>query len=440
MRRIPESILLGLLLATGVALADPVLQQQRAADLLDALDAGRWEDARRDFDDTLRVALDAERLRQTWQALPAQLGAASGRGPTHPEQVNGMPALVTPLHYALTSLDALITFDAEDRINGFRLVPGKTPRAAPAPAPETAPFSELDMSIGDPDRPLPATLALPKGDGPFPAVLLVHGSGPNDRDGRVGPNKPLRDLAWGLASRGIATLRYDKRSLVRPQDFADGNYTVQEEVVADALAAAHSLRRQRGIDRRRVFIIGHSLGALLAPRILAGDRRLAGAVLLAPPLDPLADKIVEQSRYIAALDGEISADEKAALDRLGTQCDAVQALLVGRDVTAQPLPFGIPAAYWRDLAAYDPIATAQRLRKPLLILRGERDYQVTRDEFARWRAAGWGNDVRFISYPALDHLFRAGEGLSSPADYARQGYVDERVIADIAQWIANPRH
>src|SRR5690606_19348563 len=129
------------------------------------------------------------------------------------------------------------------------------------------------------DRALPGTLALPKGKAPgagFPAVVLVHGSGPQDRDETVGANRPFLDIARGLAAQGIAVLRYDKRTQARPQDFAAGDYTVDDETTNDAITAVAALGAAEGIDPDRIHVLGHSQGAMLAPRIAAHSGHVAG--------------------------------------------------------------------------------------------------------------------------------------------------------------------
>jgi len=426
----------------GMATAQDYAEQQRkAAALLDALDAGHYEAARADFDAVVGEALPADRLRQVWESLPQQLGPTLQRGAAHPERINGLSAVVTPLHYRLASLDALVTFDGDDRINGFRLVPGQPTQPPPAATPENAPFSEREVSIGPDISGIPGTLTLPRGAGPFPAVLLLAGSGPNDRDETIGPNKPLRDIAYGLATHNIAVLRYDKRSHARPQDFATGDYTVEDEVIRDALAAAKWLRQSKGIERRRVFVLGHSLGAMLAPRIAAQDKRIAGLILLAPPARPLEDAIVDQMTYLAGIDGTFASDERAAIDAVREQSERVHALQEGDAPAADTLPLNIPAAYWLDLRGYDPVAAALKLTVPMLVLHGARDYQVTAAEFARWQQAQWlpGSDasprVTVKQYPRLNHLFMAGDGPSIPTEYAQPGNVDPAVIADIGNWI-----
>ncbi len=142
--------------------------------------------------------------------------------------------------------------------------------------------------------------SLPKGEGPFPAIVLVHGSGPNDRDETIGPCKPFRDLAQGLSSQGIAVLRYEKRTKAHPAALAllPGGITVKEETVDDAAAAVGLLAAHEKIDPKRIFVLGHSLGGSLLPRIAAVRGDIAGLVSLAGSTRPLEDLLLEQVRYL----------------------------------------------------------------------------------------------------------------------------------------------
>jgi dienelactone hydrolase len=278
---------------------------------------------------------------------------------------------------------------------------------------------------------------MPVGEGPFPGVVLVHGSGPNDRDESLGPNRPFRDLAEGLASRGIAVLRYDKRTRTHANRInAIPGFTVKDEVVDDAIAAVKRMREARGIRADRVFVLGHSLGGTLAPRIAAGDPSIAGLVVMAGLARPLEQAIADQIRYMAMLDGTMSPEEQAAQDAITKLVADVRALKPSDPPLVSPV-FSAPASYWVDLRGYDPPATASRLKQPMLVLQGERDYQVTMEDFAAWqRALGSRANVQLKSYPALNHVFIAGSGTITPAEYNQAGHVDETVVRDIAAWIA----
>src|SRR5690606_29657538 len=126
-------------------------------------------------------------------------------------------------------------------------------------------------------------------EAPAPATGRALGSGPHDRDETVGPNKPFLDIARGLAAQGVAVLRYDKRTKARPQDYADGSVTIDSETTDDAVFAVAALREAPGIDPARVYVLGHSQGAMMAPRIAARSGHVAGLVLLAAPARPLLD-------------------------------------------------------------------------------------------------------------------------------------------------------
>lgn len=393
------------------------------------------------FDSAMKAALPAQTLAETWKRLQSQAGTFEAQLQTRSEKQMGYDVVFVTCKFAKTKLDAKVVFESNGEIAGLFFLP--TPAAEVTTLPiyvNTNAFHEKDFTVGTGQWRLPGTLSMPAGsDGPArPALVLVQGSGPNDRDETVGQNKPFRDLAWGLASRGIAVLRYEKRTreyAARLMALSFTNLTVREETIDDAVSAVKQLRSTPGIDAKRVFILGHSLGAALAPRIAQADPQIAGLILLAGPTRPLEDLIVEQTRYLLSLEPTRSAAEEAQLQALSTQASEIKRLTPA-DASSSKLLMGAPPSYWLDLREHNVVVIAKGVKAPMLILQAGRDYQVTGADFAAWKEAlGSRTDVAFKFYPDLNHLFMAGEGKSSPAEYARPGHVSEEVIKDIADWI-----
>ncbi|MEZ5463767.1 MAG: alpha/beta fold hydrolase [Lysobacteraceae bacterium] len=410
--------------------ADPTTT---AIALLDHLDAGRFEQAESQFTEQMADAVPVERLQAVWEALPQQAGPASGRGEATTATQNGMTLVKIPLHYAQAELIASVAVDAQGRVTGFLIQPAP-PKAAAAPASD-APFTESEASVGGGETALPATLAMPRAANTanqVPGVVLVHGSGAQDRDETIGPNRVFLDIARGLAAQGIAVLRYEKRSKARPQDFS-GEFTVDDETTNDAVTALATLAAIPGVDAKRIYVLGHSQGGMMAPRILAQAPEAAGAILFAAPARSLLDILIEQNQRLAAMDGDTSDDEKAAIAVLQQQVAAVRK---GGDVPLEQTPMRQPAAYWRSIDSVDPVAEARDLEQPMLMLQGGRDIQVVDADWQLWLGA-YENDPRFTfkHYPALNHLGIAGEGPGTLTEYQKPGHVDAQLIDDVAAWI-----
>ncbi|WP_242103266.1 alpha/beta fold hydrolase [Lysobacter sp. M2-1] len=434
--------MLAALLATAAFLTAPPVPAQDAPSptaiatrLLDRMNAGEYAQAESMFTAEMAKAVPAAKLKAVWESLPAHAGTAKGRGDPTVDTQGGASLVTVPLPYEKTGLVAKVAVAADGRISGFLIQPAPPP--APAPPADDAGFSERDFGIGTGDRALPGTLAIPKGEPPsagWPTVVLVHGSGPHDRDETIGPNRPFLDIARGLAAQGIAVLRYEKRTQARPQDFAERAYTIDDETTDDAVAAIAALRATEGVDPKRVFVFGHSQGGMLAPRIALKAGDVAGLVLFAAPARPLLDILIEQNVRMAVLgDGKTSDAERAAIERLKLQ---VQTARKDGDAAADALPMGLPASYWRSTDAVDPVVEAREAKLPMLVLQGARDIQVVDADWQRWRA-GFHDDpkVAFKLYEKLNHLGIAGEGEGSLAEYGTPGQLDAQLIADVAGWI-----
>ncbi len=414
-----------------------------------ALAAGDGQSAQALEDTAMLNAAPAANLLAIWQQLLAQYGGLQTLGrpvaTSQPPYIN----VSVPATFAQATVTLLVTVSTSGQVAGFHVGavstappsgPAATPTPSPAPASYVDPskFTETAVTVGSSPWALPGTLSMPNGSGPFPAVVLIAGSGPADRDETFGPNKPLRDLAWGLASAGIAVLRYDKRT-----DTYDAlmsalpNITVKQETMDDVVAAVTLLRSTPDIDTSRVFLVGHSLGAYLAPRIAAQlPGQIDGLAMLEDFSTPLPELILNQARYLVSLTPSPGPSVQAVLANLEAQVQRAEAPDLSASTPPSELPLDVPASYWLDLRTYDPIATVTSLKLPMFFSQGGRDYQVPPSELQPYQAALSGRDnVVFNTYPAMDHLLLDGTGTPSPAEYNIPGHVDAQLVADLAAWI-----
>ncbi|WP_433696792.1 alpha/beta hydrolase family protein [Nocardiopsis sp. CA-288880] len=316
---------------------------------------------------------------------------------------------------------------------------GTVPVWAPPPYADPHLFTEHDVTVGTGPLAVPGTVSVPKNRGPGPGVVLLSGGGHFDRDETSGPNKPLKDLAWGLAGLGVAVLRFDKATFAHSGFAASPDLTMSREYVPYAVDAVGLLGRRPEVDAGRVFVLGHSMGGKVAPLVATAEPSVAGLVVMAGDAQPMHRAAV---RVVSHLSSVLPDQVPASL----VETFAEQAALVdGPGLTsatpASELPFGLPASYWLELRDYDPVATAAALGKPMLILQGGRDYQVTvADDLARWRTGLADRPgVDFRVFEADDHLFFPGAGPSTPADYALPHHVDPAVVTGVADWLHRTR-
>jgi dienelactone hydrolase len=417
--------------------------------VLDLARQGRFAEIRDLYAPTLRPMVTAETLQAAWSTEIDRQGPVSAVGvPVSEPDEAGVAVVRIPVtceHGALTVIVSV--HDGSGLLTGIQLASAEAatpvqPWEPPSYA-DAETFEEEEVTVGSGPLAVPGTLTLPRRTGPLPAVVLLAGSGPNDRDETIGRNKPFKDLAWGLASREVAVLRFDKVTRAHGSDVAKArDFTVTDEYVPHALAAAALLRQHPAVDAKRVFVLGHSVGGTVAPRVAAGEPSIAGLIVLAGGTQPLHWTIVRQLRYLASLDPATAAASQPTIEAISRQADRVDSPDLSPSTPAEELPFGLPAPYWLDMRGYDPVAVAAELGKPMLILQGGRDYQVTvAEDLPAWKA-GLTHlpDVTIRVHDADNHLFFPGTGPSVPSEYEPVQHMDPAVVAEIADWLTAPRH
>jgi len=404
---------------------------------LNLLIGAKYADLRGMFNAQMLSAVSEDALQKTVGPQIAALGQPATFGDPVTQNVNGVTAVVFPGRFPAGNFNFVISVDASGKIAGLFLQPGP-PSSGQAPGGGRAPtwtrpdysvpanFRERNVTVVNGAFRLPGTLTIPISPGQHPAIVLVQGSGPEDRDESAFAYKPFRDLAEGLASRGIVVLRYDKRTFAYQPPPSMQGFTAEAETVGDAVSALTLLGQQPEVNPNQVYLLGHSLGGYLAARIAARDPKLAGLVIMSGSARPLEDVILEQNQHAGA-----PAEQMRQVQQ---QVAGVKGLQAGQQSTSDY--FGLPASYWLDLKGYNPAAQAATLRCRILILQGQRDFQATTNDYSLWQSGLRGDrNATFHLYPTLNHFLVTGQGTGSLSEYNVPGHVALQVINDIANWI-----
>ncbi len=399
---------------------------------------GRFAEMEQLFAPPLRAIVSASTVQNAWRAEISKRGQVSTIGEPASEQMGeGLVRVRVPVTCEHGGLMVIMAVDSKGTLQGFRLAaPEGAALWTPPSYANPKKFNEHDVTVGSGPLTVPGTLSLPHGHGPRPGVVLLPPMGSFDRDETSGLNKPLKDLAWGLASRGVAVLRFDQVAYTHSQQVANmRDFTMTDEYVPYAVAAVHLLQQQPTVDSARIFVLGHSMGGKVAPRVAAAEPSIAGLVIMAGDTQPMQRSAIRVARYLAQIyPGPAS---ETAVETMIQQAALVDSPDLSPSTPARELPFGLSGSYWLDLRGYDPVSTATTLDKPMFILQGGRDYQVTvEDDLSRWKAAlEHRPEVTIRVYDADNHFFFPGTGPSTPAEYDPAQHVDAAVVADIAKWL-----
>lgn len=360
-----------------IAAAIAVVESLRATDFAGAL---------RLLGEKAKASLSEDALRESWQKISGVAGACRGIEKVATTMGPGFTVVSVRCKTDAAAFEVRVLFDGARPGGGAPLATGIVIGHVwdlPAYA-DASKFREEGTVVGAGKWSLPAALTIPVGSGPFPAVVLVHGAGPGDRDETVGGTKVFRDIAAGLASRGVAVLRFDKRSTAHPEDVAkDTTFTFHDDTIDDARLAIAMLRKLTTIDKTKVFVFGHGEGGRLAPELAKEDPTLAGLVIAAASVKTAA---------------------------------------------------GLPPSYARSLRKYRAEDALRKTKMPILIVAGDRDSESNAADFRTWKNAVKSSpraDTKLL--PGLNHLFVSGTGID---DNGKPANVAPELIGAIAEFVA----
>ncbi|BES63632.1 DUF3887 domain-containing protein [Gottschalkiaceae bacterium SANA] len=397
--------------------------------------AAEYDNAYSDYahDEVMQKAVNAEVYQQIMEGLYTQVGDPIEILTTVEWEAQGYQIVQVAVEFTKKPFGMNVVFNEFGEISGLNYSElAKVPDTEGKELTES--YTVESISVGPFD--LEGQIMFPievAGNKPVPLVILVHGSGATDKDETIGPNKPFMDLAEGLAAQGIASLRFDKRTLSHPESFAgEYEFTVWEETIEDALAAIEIAKADSQINENQIFVLGHSLGGYLLPKMMKHTNEVAGWIFMAASNQPLQGMIVDQYTYLAELDGETSqaeADQIAQVAAIAKQADSPEGL------DKQTPILGAYPGYWIDLNAYHPLQEVKLYTTPKLFLQGERDYQVPPAQFDLWKNSIGEAHAEFVLFDQLNHLMMPGEGDPNPGEYQLPNHVDERVVYTIAEFV-----
>ena len=370
----------------------------------------------------------AQGFTQAWGQIEATFGAYKSYSDVSSVQTGGLEVYSVTCDFEKASATLTLVFDGYGKLAGLTVADYSMKQVEIA---DEGGYVEEDVTLrpGEADA-TGGTLTLPEGDGPFPCVIMMQGSGPSDRNETAYGFPVFQALARALAPRGVASVRYDKYTYAHPDQTA-GNaaFTVDDEYTYDAAAALALLRADARIGD--IYLLGHSEGAMVAPRVAEkiGAEGLSGLVLLAGSPLPLTDILMRQMKDMGA-DEATLAGYQAQFDAMaGMSDDALQAQIV----------LGAPLYYWRDVADYDYAGEIVRLNLPVFIAQGEKDFQVLPAEgIEAYEAALSGFDgATYARYPDMTHMLAdiSVEMTGTAADYTSLAGIDVALADDVAQWM-----
>ncbi|KAL2794858.1 Alpha/Beta hydrolase protein [Aspergillus keveii] len=420
------------------------LQAERIHEIIQCIQQDRAGDLRQRLFGPLRLLVPDSTIQRGYGIVTKTFGQLQGTGA--PVISNGwwISSIDIPLQFQRAQFGLRLQMTSGGSLLGLRFLPLHELGLAEgwqSPSYVNSEVVESEITLGKGQFQVGGTLCLPPvqtEQSRSPCLIFVAGSGPIDRDSTVLENRPFKDLAWGLACRGIASIRFDKVTHTHPKTFrAQKNVTLTDEYVEHVVDALLHAQRHPGILPDKVFLVGHSLGAVVVPKLATLDASVAGCILMAGPAEPIYCSFVRQLRYLESLDGPEAPYLGKKIEQAQKQAELADSNSLSLSTPAKKLAFGIGPSYWLDYRKFDPVGTVKTLEKPVLVLQGRRDYQVTaEDDYEQWQSALRGKDnVQFWLYERLNHLFIAGDGPSTPLEYMVPGNVDEQVIDDIAEWV-----
>ena len=430
-----QFLLLVCIMNTGILAQDSTGFSSSAQLVITSFQNRQFDKLNPMLDYEMNRILGTNGLEELWDACIMQFGPLLKIHESKAEQIDTLFITRTKVEFEKKSWILKIVFNAQKSISGIFIEPLKMPYESPAYADESL-FYEYKKTLPDPKFPVDGLLSIPKKGKQIPAIIILAGSGPNDKDLVIGSKRIYKDLAWGIASQGVAVFRFDKRTFTYGKTLAnDPNVSIDDEYSKDVLLAVNMLKAQAEIDPKQIYLFGHSLGGHILPYLAANVKGIRGFIGFGANYSSLPELMAYQADFLAQ---DLPAHQQKAY------LDLKQKALYARDrlslnSCADSLPDGLSPIYLLSLNQAAPQNHLKSLgKKPFLFIQGTKDYQVPTSELAKWQEAVLkvkNAQVKYVSLENINHIGAEETGKMGPASYEKPGNVSPLLIHEIVKFV-----
>ncbi len=435
------TILLTILLFVGCNNTTPVEfndeeMEKVAKDTINSLVNGDYKAVSDNFSQAVASQLSVEQLEEAWIESTKDLGVYETNHSYSYDILDNLYVCSLKEDFSDGELTITLSFNADKQIEGifFNPQPNSTPETNDT-------FTETSLQVGsEQSMPLNGILTIPNEEINPPVVILVQGSGAQNKDSAIGSLTPFKDIAHALAQKGIASYRFDQRFYTYPESVVEygSDVTLREETIDDVNSAIEVISKDKRVDNNKMFVLGHSLGGMLTPVIATENDNLSGIISMSGSLRPLYEISYDQNMAIkATLSDEELEEHQAEYDQIDKDIEILRGDLTR--VSNDTMLLGLPAGYQKSVKEYAGENFIDEVDIPIMVLQGSDDFQVSVDkDYKSFETALEGNEKATLKlYDGLNHMMVKSNGLTDITEYNINGTVDTQVTDDIAEFILN---
>lgn len=411
--------------------------EQKSRAILDLFVAKKFAKIEQQVDSAYRSYYSAITLERDWAELTGTYGEYESAKPVHFEANEYYNFMAYKIKFAYLPYIFNVSFNNNGDIVYISFMAAHKMYVAPDYV-DVSKFVDKKFNTINGMYDLSGILSVPNLEGKNPLIIIVPEAGPTDKDGSYGENKPYKDLAWGLASNGNLVYRYEKRSndygiFMLKAKTAYESFTPREDLLDDLYKMIDTLKTLPNVDPERIYILGHGQGGMLCPLIAKERKDVKGVIMMGANAKPMQENMIDQFEYLTS----VTPSKKEEYDEQTINAKRSMNKKLNPLTEHHLMPYGVQATYWIWLNQYNQVEVAQNLKKPMLILHGDRDYQTNMENLALWRKSLKKNsNATILDYEKLNHLFYTGESQSTYSEYTSLiSNIPAYVMEDICTWL-----